>query len=215
MLIFPIFIIAFFTMNKKLHLRFYQQTDVVKIAHELVGKLIVSNIDHKTCIGKIVETEAYIGLTDRASHSFNGKRTSRNEHMYAAPGTAYVYTCYGIHDLLNIVTNKVGVPDAILLRAIEPLEGLSFMEERTGKKASDRTITRGPGNLARALGISKLHSGISYLDDELFLCDGFKIKPEEIGSSSRIGCESAGEAAHYPYRFYLKGNPYVSGRPTK
>ncbi|HNH23092.1 MAG TPA: DNA-3-methyladenine glycosylase, partial [Ferruginibacter sp.] len=102
---------------KKLPLQFYDRTDVIAIARELLGKIIVTRFDGLISSGRIVETEAYIGLTDRASHSFHGRRTPRNEHMYAAPGTAYVYICYGMHHLFNVVTNKKDVPDAVLIRA--------------------------------------------------------------------------------------------------
>jgi DNA-3-methyladenine glycosylase len=160
-----------------------------------------------------VETEAYVGIIDKASHSFGGRRTSRNEHMYSAAGTAYVYICYGMHQMMNIVTNEKEIPDAILIRAIEPLEGIEIMLKRTGKNKLDKTLTRGPGNVGKALGIFKHHSGLFLLDDEIFLMDnGEKIPDENIGISKRIGVESAGTDALLPYRFYVKGNQYVSGK---
>ena len=140
---------------KKLPVQFYDRTDVIAIARELLGKIIVTRFDGLISSGRIVETEAYIGLTDRASHSFHGRRTPRNEHMYAAPGTAYVYICYGMHHLFNVVTNKKDVPDAVLIRAVEPLKGVDLMLQRTGKKKADHTLTKGPGNAARSLGIAK------------------------------------------------------------
>ena len=136
---------------KKLPIQFYERADVVLIAKELIGKIIVTNFNGVITSGRIVETEAYIGLTDKASHSFGGKRTARNEHMYAPAGTSYVYICYGMHHLFNVVTNKKNIPDAVLLRAVEPLEGIEFMLKRTGKKKLDNTLTRGPGNAAKAL----------------------------------------------------------------
>ena len=196
---------------KKLPLSFYARKDVVSISKDLIGKIIVTNFDGIITSGRIVETEAYIAFTDKASHSFSGKRTPRNEHMYSAAGTAYVYICYGMHQMLNIVTNENNIPDAILLRAVEPLQGIDQMLKRRGKKESDKTLTQGPGNVGKALGISKLHSGFSLLGNEIYLTeDQFKISLEQIGKSPRIGVESAGKDAKLPYRFYVKGNPYVS-----
>ena len=119
---------------KKLGGQFYQGKDVVALAKELIGKLLVTRIDRVMTKARILETEAYIGLTDRASHSYNGKRTARNEHMYATGGTAYVYICYGMHHLFNVVTNDRDIPDAVLIRAVEPITGVDLMLKRTGKK---------------------------------------------------------------------------------
>ena len=200
---------------KKVSLSFYERKDVVRIAKELLGKIVVTNFEGQTTSGKIVETEAYVGVTDKASHSFAGKRTPRNEHMYSAAGTAYIYICYGMHQMLNIVTNDKEIPDAVLIRAIEPLKGIEIMAHRTGKKESDKTITRGPGNVGKALGIFKHHSGLHLLDDEIYLLnDDKKIPVENIGISKRIGVESAGVDSLLPYRFYLKGNKFVSGKNT-
>ena len=198
---------------KKLPQSFYDRTDVVQIAKELLGKIVVSHINDVFTSGRIVETEAYIGITDKASHSFGGRRTPRNEHMYSAPGTAYIYICYGMHHMLNVVTNKEGVPDAVLIRAIEPIEGIDTMLKRTGKKELNHTLTRGPGNVGKALGIFKHNSGIFLMDNQIFLADdGYIPKAEEIGTSKRIGVESAGKDALLPYRFYMKNNPFVSGK---
>lgn len=198
---------------KKVPLSFYQRKDVTKIAKELLGKIVVTNFEAQVTSGRIVETEAYVGLTDKASHSFAGKRTSRNEHMYSDAGTAYIYICYGMHQMLNVVTNDKEIPDAILIRAIEPLEGIEIMEQRTSKKINDKTLTRGPGNVGKALGIFKHHSGLHLLDEEIYLLDDKKKIPDEnIGISKRIGVESAAADALLPYRFYLKGNKYVSGK---
>lgn len=198
---------------KKIPLSFYNRKDVVLIAKKLIGKIIVTNFDGIITSGRIVETEAYVGITDKASHSYNKKRTARNEHMYAPAGTAYVYICYGLHQMLNIVTNAKDVPDAILIRAIEPILGIETMQKRTGKKILDKTLTRGPGNVGKALGIFKNHSGLNLLEEEIYLLnDGFKIPKDKIGISKRIGVESAGPDALLPYRFYLKENKYVSGK---
>ncbi len=200
---------------QKLPESFYDRDDVVQIAKDLIGKIVVTYINGIYTSGRIVETEAYVGITDRASHSFGGRRTPRNEHMYAAPGTAYIYICYGMHQMLNVVTNKAGIPDAILIRAIEPMEGTKAMLERTGKKELTSTLTRGPGNVGKALGIFKHFSGAFLMDNLIYLCDdGFHPMEEEIGISNRIGVESAGADARLPFRFYLKNNRFVSGKRT-
>ncbi len=198
---------------KKLPLSFYARKDVATIAKELIGKILVTNFDGVITSGMIVETEAYVALTDRASHSFGGRRTPRNEHMYAGPGTAYVYICYGLHQMMNIVTNEKNIPDAVLIRAVEPLEGIDIMLRRTGKKTLDATLTRGPGNVGKALGIFKRHSGNHLSGKEMYITYGnILIREDQIGVSKRIGVESAGKDALLPYRFYLKGNKYVSGK---
>ncbi|HVZ95808.1 MAG TPA: DNA-3-methyladenine glycosylase [Chitinophagaceae bacterium] len=198
---------------KKLPLSFYARKEVVTIAKELIGKILVTNFDGATTSGMIVETEAYVALTDKASHSFGGRRTARNEPMYAGPGTAYVYICYGLHQMMNIVTNEENIPDAILIRAVEPIEGIDIMLQRTGKKMPDATLTRGPGNVGKALGIFKHHSGNHLSGKEMYITYGNTSIPEDrIGISKRIGVESAGKDALLPYRFYLKGNKYVSGK---
>ena len=199
-------------MNK-LPISFYNRKDVLKIAREMLGKVVYTNIDGEITSGRIVETEGYRGIVDKASHAFGGKRTPRNEHMYHAAGIAYIYVCYGMHQMLNIVTNAENMPDAILIRAVEPLVGLDIMAQRTGKKKTDPTITRGPGNVGKSLGIHKRYSGIHLMDEVIYLADDeFKLKKEAIGISSRIGVESAGEDALLPYRFYIKGNVFVSGK---
>ena len=196
----------------KLPQSFYSDKDVAGIAFNLIGKILVTNFDGKITSGRIVETEAYVGFTDKASHSFAGRRTSRNEHMYAAAGTAYVYICYGMHQMFNIVTNEKNIPDAVLVRAVEPLEGVDIMLQRTGKLKADYTLTRGPGNVGKALGIFKKHSGLHLLHDDIYITDdGTVFTKDEIGISKRIGVESAGPDALLPYRFYVRGNKYVSG----
>jgi DNA-3-methyladenine glycosylase len=198
---------------KKLPLSFYSRKDVIAIAKDLIGKIIVTNFDGNITSGKIVETEAYVALIDKASHSFGGRRTAKNEHMYSAPGTAYVYICYGLHQMMNIVTNDKDIPDAVLIRAVEPIEGIDIMLKRTGKKLFDNTLTRGPGNVGKALGIFKHHSGNYLLGNDIYLMDDkLKINDEDIGISKRIGVESAGQDGLLPYRFYLRGNKFVSGK---
>lgn len=202
---------------KKLPLSFYNRKDVVSIARELLGKIVVTSIDGKLVSGRIVETEAYVAHIDKASHSYAGRRTPKNEHMYNKAGTSYIYICYGMHQMLNVVTNKKDIPDAILIRAIEPLEGIDTMLKRTGKTVFDYTLTKGPGNVGKALGISKKHSGKDLRAAEIYICQDKEsnIRDELTGSSKRIGVESAGADALLPYRFYIRGNKFVSGRPVK
>ena len=198
---------------EKLSLEFYQRTDVLKIAKELLGKILVTKWDGIVTSARIVETEAYAGVIDRASHAYGARRTKRNEVMYSAGGFAYVYLCYGIHHLFNVVTNSKDVPHAILIRAGEPVEGVKEMLKRTGKIKPDHTLTRGPGNISKALGIATIHSGLSLLDKKLFIADdGFRYSKKEIIASSRIGVDYAGKDALLDYRFLVKGNPYVSGK---
>ena len=197
---------------KKLPLSFYHREDVVQIARELLGKIIVTTFEGNFTSGRIVETEAYVGLIDKASHSFGHRRTARNEHMYGNPGIAYVYICYGMHQMFNIVTNAKDIPDAVLIRAVEPMEGIDIMLKRTGKMKLDRTLTRGPGNVGKALGIFKHHSGLHLDSNDIYIVtDKFSLKEENIGTSKRIGVESAGPDGLLPYRFYIRGNKYVSG----
>ncbi|MBA3674441.1 MAG: DNA-3-methyladenine glycosylase [Chitinophagaceae bacterium] len=198
---------------KKIPLSFYKRKDVVAIARDLIGKIVVTKFDGLITSGRIIETEAYVAHIDKASHSFGGRRTAKNEHMYARPGTAYVYICYGMHQMLNVVTNDKDVPDAVLIRAVEPLEGIDIMLQRTGKEKLDFTLTKGPGNVGKALGIFKFHSGLHLLDEKIYLADdGFKLKENEVGISKRIGVESAFPDSELPYRFYVRGNKYVSGK---
>jgi DNA-3-methyladenine glycosylase len=198
---------------KKLDNSFYDRPDVVRIARELLGKVLVTDFGGERSSGRIVETEAYNGVVDRASHAYSGRRTQRTEIMYQEAGTAYVYLIYGIHHLFNVVTNRKDIPHAILIRALEPLEGIPLMLQRTGKKKIDFTLTRGPGNLSRALGLATLHTGASLHGREIFIGDdGVRPRKAEIGVSARIGVDYAGPDADLPYRFFIKGNKYVSGK---
>lgn len=199
---------------KKLQLNFYRRENVLKIAEELLGKLLITNKDGIVTSGRIVECEAYAGVPDKASHASGGRRTDRNKVMYEEGGLAYVYLCYGIHHLFNVVTHSKDIPHAILIRSIEPVKGIEAMLRRTGKKQLDHTLTRGPGNVSKALGIYTSDTGLSLLDKTIYLADdGFVYDKKEIFTSPRIGVDYAGEDASLPYRFYIKGNPFVSGKP--
>jgi DNA-3-methyladenine glycosylase len=197
---------------KKLPPSFYERADVVQIARELLGTVLVTAWDGVRTTGRIVETEAYAGQHDKASHAYRG-HTPRTRVLFETTGTAYVYLCYGLHQMFNIATNLPGIPHAILIRAVEPLEGIYAMLQRTGKKVLDATLTRGPGNVGKAFGFHRSQTGLSLQGDDLFIADdGYIVEPGKIGVSPRIGVAYAGEDAHLPYRFYIKGNPYVSGR---
>ena len=181
---------------------FYQRDDVVAIARELLGKVLITRFDGRTTAGIICETEAYAGPHDRASHAYAGKRTPRNEVMYAKGGTAYVYLCYGLHHLFNVVTNSNGTPHAVLIRAIHPTVGIELMLERRGADA--RLSTGGPGTLTQALGIRTSHNGTDLLSDTIYIEDRSIIVPRKaIITGPRIGVQYAGEDALLPYRFHF------------
>jgi DNA-3-methyladenine glycosylase len=187
---------------------------VVVIARELLGKILVTRWDGVETSGRIVEVEAYAGIKDKASHAYGARRTARNEIMYREGGVAYIYLCYGIHHLFNVVTHSKNIPHAILIRALEPLTGIEEMMKRTGKKKIDVSLARGPGNASKALGLLTSQSGYSILSKELFIADdGVEYSRGQVSSSPRIGVDYAGEDALLPYRFYVKGSPHVSGRP--
>jgi DNA-3-methyladenine glycosylase len=197
---------------KILPLSFYLRNDVVQISKDLLGKVLVTNWNNERTTGRIVETEAYAGEIDRASHASKG-RTPRTAVIFGAGGAAYVYLCYGIHQMFNIVTSTEGTAHAILIRAVEPLEGIDIMLQRTGKKKADHSLTRGPGNVGKAFGFHTTQCGLSLVSDELYIADdGTKVEESVIVASPRIGVDYAGDDALLPYRFYVKGNPYVSGK---
>ena len=190
---------------------FYQRPDVVCIARELLGKVLFTRKEREITAGIIVETEAYEGVTDRASHAWNGRRTKRTESMYTRGGTSYVYLCYGIHHLFNIVTNKEEIPHAILVRAVEPVEGINLMLKRRKKSIMDYSLSSGPGSLTRALGISVKDDMGSLTGGRIWIEDrGIIVKKNNLISTLRIGVDYAGEHARWPYRFLIKDNLWVS-----
>jgi len=204
----------FLASIKMLNENFYIRKDVVKIAKELLGKIIVTRFDEQLTAARITETEAYNGIVDKASHAYNNRRTKRTEVMYAGGGAAYVYLCYGIHHLFNVVTNLKDVPHAVLIRAAEPLTGIDTMLQRTNKKKLDHTITSGPGNVSKALGIYTQHTGCNLQSENLFIADdGFKMSKKNIAATTRIGVDYAAEDALLPYRFFIKDNKYVTKPP--
>ena len=185
--------------------------DVVKLAKQLLGKVLVTTFEGILTSGRIIETEAYRGTVDRASHAFGGRRTQRTEVMFSQGGRAYVYLCYGIHHLFNVVTNDRDIPHAILIRAIEPLEGKEKMMERFGLESWKKTIGSGPGNVTRALGIFTGHTGMSLQSDELFIAeDGYKV--QQVVATPRIGVDYAGDDALLHYRFVVADHKGISAR---
>lgn len=194
----------------KLPESFYQRTNVVKIARELLGKGLFTKIDKVITGGVIVETEAY-SWKERGCHAFDARKTKRNSVMFSKGGHTYVYICYGMHHLFNVVTNGEDVADAVLVRAIEPLEGVEQMMARRGMPANTFHLTSGPGKLTKALGIDRKWNGKFLLDNEIWIEDmGQKISSSKIEASPRIGIDYAGEDAQLPWRFTIKGNLWVS-----
>ena len=195
----------------KLPLSFYQQEDVISLAKQLLGKKLVTLINGKLTGGIIVETEAYNGIIDKASHAYNGRLTPRTSTMYKAGGVSYVYLCYGIHHLFNVVTGIEGNPDAVLIRGLEPVDGLSTMLERRNMMKLAPRITAGPGALAQALGIDKSLNDKDLWGDEIWLEDiGVNYSNDQIIASPRVGVAYAQDHALLPWRFYVKGNQFVS-----
>ena len=189
---------------------FYQRKNVVKIARELLGKVLFTRIDGVLAGGTIVETEAY-SWKERGCHAYRSRKTSRNAIMFEKGGYAYVYMCYGIHYLFNVVTNRENVAEAVLVRALEPIAGLEEIRLRRGLIKNDFHLTSGPGKLTKALGIDRSFNGKFLLDDEIWIEEtGMKLADKNIVVSERIGIDYAGEDARLPWRFSVKGNSWVS-----
>lgn len=185
-----------------LPLSYYQNSDTLFLAKDLIGKYLITSFNGIITGGMIVETEAYLGANDRACHAYNMRKTKRNEAMYSAGGIAYIYLCYGMHSLFNIVTHKENEPHAILIRAIIPEIGLTHMVKRRKKKLIT-TLTCGPGSLTQALGISTLQNKLSLIGNTIWLEDrGCKVN--DILTTPRIGIDYAGEDVSKPWRFVLK-----------
>lgn len=185
--------------------------DVDAIARELLGKALVTQFDSKRTSGIIVETEAYGGPEDKASHAHGNRRTARTESMFLAGGHAYVYLCYGIHHLFNIVTGPKDYPAAVLIRAVEPLEGIPEMLRRRKFKKVDPRLTAGPGALTQALGITTAHDRENLLTGSILITDiSQKISAKNILASPRVGVQYAGEHATLPRRYRVKDNSFTS-----
>ncbi len=197
--------------NRKLPVSYYQQDDVVQLARSFLGKYLMTNIGGIITGGIITETEAYAGITDRASHAYNGLRSKRTETMYREGGISYIYLCYGMHHLFNIVTNKKDIPHAVLVRGIFPVTGTEKMQQRTGKKTTGYELTNGPGKLTKALGITTkldrtpLTGNIIWIEDRGIICHD-----SDITTGPRIGVAYAKEDALLPYRFVLNPENYLN-----
>ena len=188
----------------KLPLNFYLRDDVVEVSRQLLGKVLCSNLNGRLTKAVITETEAYAGINDKASHAYGGRRTDRTEPMYGRGGTAYVYLCYGIHHLFNVVVGDVDVPLAILIRAAEPMEGIDIMRQRRKKPRTGNMSLAGPGTLSRALGITTELTGVSLLEDRIWIEDQqISTKTRDITVGPRIGIDYAAEDANRPYRFRI------------
>lgn len=185
------------------------------MAQDLLGKVLFTEVDSHITAGVIVETEAYFGVKDKASHAYGGRRTDRTETLYHHGGVSYVYLCYGIHHLFNIVTSVEDDPHAVLVRAIEPLIGKELMELRRNMPACKAAISSGPGSAAKALGIDRSFNKKDLAGTEIWIEDhGIFYHPDEIMAGPRIGVAYAQEDALLPWRFFVKGNKYVS-KPNK
>jgi DNA-3-methyladenine glycosylase len=200
---------------KKLSREFYTRSNVLEVARDLLGKkLVVPNRNGARVAGLIVETEAYRGPEDRASHAYSGRRTNRTETMYGRGGTAYVYFVYGMYNQFNVVTNVEDVPHAILVRAVEPSEGLDIMRRRR-RGRSEYELTSGPGRLCLALGIDRKLDRADLLGDRVWIEEGVSISPPQIARGPRIGIDYAEEWIKKPWRFWIKDNPFVSRRTIR
>jgi DNA-3-methyladenine glycosylase len=201
---------------EKLPREFYMR-NTLEVARDVLGKCIIHDINGEKLSGRIVEAEAYIGPNDKAAHSYNYRRTERNEVMYGPPGYAYIFVIYGMHYCMNIVTGEADHPEAILIRALEPLRGLDTMtQNRYGKmydelnKTARTNLTNGPGKLCRAMGIDKSNYGDDLCGSRLYLAADNTPQSFSISTSPRINIDYAEEAILYPWRYYIKDNPYVS-----
>ncbi|MBL7712867.1 MAG: DNA-3-methyladenine glycosylase [Chitinophagaceae bacterium] len=197
-------------MNK-LPDHFYRRQDVTGVAQALLGKKLCTLIGEEYTAAIIVETEAYSGIADRASHSYGGRRTARTETMYRSGGVAYVYLCYGIHYLLNVISGREGDPTGVLIRAVEPVEGIEVMLRRRKMERPGPRLSAGPGLVTQALGIGKAQNGVSLQEGQVWIENtGISVSAADIVTTTRIGVDYAGDDALLPYRFYIRGNPYVS-----
>lgn len=205
-----------FSMYKKLNRNFYKKNAII-LAKDLLGKYLLHNINGEVLIGKIVETEAYMGYFDKGAHTYKGRRTKRTEAMYGEPGHAYIYLIYGMYDCINVVAAAKDIGQAVLIRALEPIKGLEVMSLnrynepfKNLKRRQMTNLTNGPGKLCRAFGITRELYYEDFTGDCLYICEK-KDDPEfEVVESKRVGIDYAEEAKDYPWRFYIKDNVYVS-----
>ena len=190
---------------------FYRRDNVLQISKELLGKHLITNFEGQKTVGKIVETEAYRGPEDRACHAWNNRRTKRTETMFSEGGVAYVYLCYGIHHLFNVVTGFKDIPHAVLIRAVEPVDGIDIMLTRRKASLLKPSLTAGPGSLSKALGITTSHNAVDLNANQIWIEDaGISISEENIIASPRVGVAYAKEDALLPWRFRIKGSKCTS-----
>ena len=201
-----------FDRSTILNREFYLGNDVTAIAKQLLGKRLITTIDGIRTEGIIVETEAYRGPEDQASHARNGLISKRNRIMYQEGGWSYVYLIYGIYHLFNVVTAQQGLPHAVLIRGVEPLNGLDHMKKRRNLKIDTTRLTAGPGLLTQALGIEVIHSGLDLCSDgsPIRICEWNELTEDQIEMRTRVGVDYAGEWAKKPWRYSIRGNPWVS-----
>jgi len=196
---------------KKLTKPFYTNSDVLAISKALLGQVLCTDINGKLCNGIIVETEAYNGRTDEGCHAYPNKRTKRTEVMYEQGGLAYVYLCYGIHNMLNIVCNTKGNADCVLIRAVEPTEGIDVMLKRRNMKKLNKRLTMGPGSVGQAMGINLNHTGEDLSGNCIWIEKQKSLVEEQIVIGPRVGMSKKERPyAWYPWRFSIKDNHYVS-----
>ena len=192
---------------------FYLRADVLDIAQELLGKVLVSTAGSKLTSGMIVETEAYRAPDDKGSHAYNNRRTKRTSTMFQEGGICYIYLCYGIHHLFNVVSGYSEQAHAILVRAVEPLEGLAIMQERRKLSSEHPGLTNGPGKFTEAMGIKTSHNGTILTDEAnvLKVLDaGIEVNSDQLIKSPRVGIAYARECAHWPWRFRIRDNRWTS-----
>lgn len=200
-------------MSKSLKLSrsWYQRDDAVALAQKLLGKVLMTRINGQLTGGIIVETEAYQGATDKACHAYGNRRTTRTEVMFAPGGLSYVYLCYGMHHLFNIITNIQDTPDAVLVRGIAPLVGIETMCERRKLPKLQPRVSAGPALVSQSLGLTRDHNALDLTANTVWIEDrGIEVKPRQIRKGPRVGVDYAGEHAKLPWRFSIKDNPYVS-----
>ncbi|NGX50226.1 MAG: putative 3-methyladenine DNA glycosylase [Chlamydiae bacterium] len=199
------------TQKKKTPLKFYRGGEILQIGRELLGKYLFTCIDGELTGGMIIETESYKGPEDKASHAYGNRKTKRTSVLFEKGGVAYVYLCYGIHHLFNIVTYKAGTPHAILVRAILPTDGIKTMVKRRKKESLSPALTDGPGTVTQALGINTHHTGLSLLSDTIWIEErGITIAPDRVICSPRVGIDYAEEDALLPWRFRLAENSAIT-----
>lgn len=192
----------------KLKSAFYNIPDTIELARNLLGKVLCTNLNGVFTSVMITETEAYLGETDRASHAWNGRRTNRTETMFQSGGIAYVYLCYGLHNMMNVVTGPADFPHAVLIRAGEPLDGIDQMLFRRKKVKADKNLLGGPGSFCQAMGIDRSLNAADLTGERIWIEDrGIGIPDAEISAGPRIGVDYAGEDAKLPYRFRVTGKP--------